>query len=92
MVLKYRYLSSAVVSQYSWRLGPSWSWSYGSRIYNFLCNQCMSLLKFWFRIPLMARCTRYNIMWWSLSVTCDRFGGFLRIYRFSPTIKLTAMI
>jgi len=22
--------------------GPSWSWSYGSWIYNYLCNQCLS--------------------------------------------------
>jgi len=20
---------------------PSWSWSHGSRIYNYLCNQCL---------------------------------------------------
>jgi len=26
-----------------------------------------------------ARCTRYHIMWWSLSVTCDRSVGFLRV-------------
>jgi len=25
-------------------LGPSWSWSYGSWIYNYLCNQCLSPL------------------------------------------------
>jgi len=24
--------------------GPSWSWSYGSWIYNYLCNQCLSPL------------------------------------------------
>jgi hypothetical protein len=29
-------------------------------------------LKLWLRIPLMARCTRYNITWYSLSVTCGR--------------------
>jgi len=22
--------------------GPSWSWSYGTWIYNYLCNQCIS--------------------------------------------------
>jgi hypothetical protein len=32
--------------------GPSWSWSYGSWIYNYLCNQCLSLLKLWVPIPL----------------------------------------
>jgi len=26
--------------------GPSWSWSYGSWIHNYLCNQCLSPLKF----------------------------------------------
>jgi hypothetical protein len=37
-----------------------------------MCNQCLSLLKLWVRIPFMARCTRYSIMWSRLSVTCDR--------------------
>ena len=32
--------------------GPSWSWSYGSWIYNYLCNRCLSPLTLWFRIPL----------------------------------------
>jgi hypothetical protein len=35
----------------SW--GPPWSWLYGSWIYNYLCNQCLSLLKLWVRIPFM---------------------------------------
>jgi len=52
--------------------GPSWSLSYGSWIYKYLCNQCLSPLKLWVRTPFMARCTRFNIMWNSLSVTCDR--------------------
>jgi hypothetical protein len=34
--------------------GPSWSWSYSS---------CLSPLTLWVLIPLMARCTQYNIMW-----------------------------
>ena len=42
--------------------GPSLSWSYGSWIYNYLCNQYISQLTLWVRILLMARCTRYNIM------------------------------
>jgi hypothetical protein len=32
--------------------GPLWSCSYDSRIYNYLCNQCLSLLTLWIRIPL----------------------------------------
>jgi hypothetical protein len=40
-----------------------WSWSYGSWIYNYQYNQCLSPLKLWIRTPLMARCTQYNTMW-----------------------------
>ena len=36
--------------------GSSWSWSYDSWIYNFLCNQCLSPLMLWVR-------KGYNIMW-----------------------------
>ena len=62
---------------------PSWLWLYGRWLYNYLCNQCLSPLKFWVRTPFMARCTRYNIMWYSLWVTCGRsvvfsgYSGFL---------------
>jgi hypothetical protein len=37
----------------------------------------------WVQIPLTAKCTRYSIMWYNLSVTCDRsvvftgYSGFL---------------
>jgi hypothetical protein len=68
-----------------------WSWSYGSWIYNYLCNQCLSpQLKMWVRITLMARCTRYSFMWSSLSVTYDRsvvFSGYsdvLHQYNWPP--------
>ena len=33
-----------------------WPWSYGSCIYNYLCNQWLPLM-LWVRIPLRARCT-----------------------------------
>jgi hypothetical protein len=33
-------------------LGTLWSWSHGSWIYNYLCNQCLSPLTLWVRIPL----------------------------------------
>ena len=52
--------------------GSSSSSSYGSWIYNYLCNQCLSPLKLWVRTPFMSRCIRYNTIWQSLSVTCDR--------------------
>jgi hypothetical protein len=59
--------------------GSSLSWSYGSWIYNYIYNQCPVTLKLRFRILLMARCTRYNIVWYNLSMTCDRsvvFSGY----------------
>jgi hypothetical protein len=65
-------------------LRPSWSLLYGSWIYNCLCNEYLSTLTLWVRIPLMTRCTRYNIMWWSVSVTYGRslvfsgYSGFLQ--------------
>ena len=37
--------------------GPSWPWSYGSWIYNYLCNQCLSPLMLWVRISIWVRCT-----------------------------------
>ena len=43
-------------------VGPSWSWSYGSWIYNYLCKQCISPLKLWIRIPLLVRYSWYIIM------------------------------
>ena len=36
--------------------------NYGSVIYNYLCNQCLSPLNCEFETS-MTRCTRYNIMW-----------------------------
>jgi len=42
---------------------PPWSWTYGGWIYYYLCNQCLSPLTLWVRIPLMERCTRNNTGW-----------------------------
>jgi len=37
--------------------GPSWPWSYGSWIYNFLWSQHLSPLMLWVRISIRTRCT-----------------------------------
>jgi hypothetical protein len=37
--------------------GPSCAWSHGNWIYNYLCNQCLSLLMWRVRISIRARCT-----------------------------------
>jgi hypothetical protein len=70
-----------------WYQVSLWSCSYDSWIYNYLCNQCLSPLTLWIRIPLMARCTRYNIMWQSLSVTCGRSVFFFTDTLVSSTNK-----
>jgi hypothetical protein len=63
--------------------GQLWSWSYCSWISNYLCNQCLSPLKVVSSNPVQAMCTRYSIMWYSLSVACGRsvvfigYSGFL---------------
>jgi hypothetical protein len=38
-------------------MGPPWPWSYGSWIYNYLCNQCLSPLMLWVLISIRARNT-----------------------------------
>jgi len=69
--------------------GPSWLWSYGSWIYNYLCNQCISPLTLWVWIPL-----RQGVLDTTL---CDKVcqwltagRSLLRVFRFAPPIKLTA--
>ena len=42
--------------------GTMCSFSCGNWIYNYMCNECLSPLQIWVRIPLKARCARYNIM------------------------------
>ena len=62
--------------------GPSLSWSYGNWNCNYLCNQYLSPLMLWVRISIRARCTTLY----------GKVGGLLLVLRFSPPIKLTAMI
>jgi len=49
----------AGLQRYSWTFfeGGVGPWSYGSWIYNYLYNWCLSSLMLWVRIPLRARCT-----------------------------------
>jgi len=59
----------------------SWSWSYGSWIYNYLCNQCLSPLVLWVRISIRARCT----------TLCDKVCQWLAAGRwFSPGIPVSS--
>jgi hypothetical protein len=61
---------------------PSWSWSYASWIYNYLCEfESLS-------------CEVYSIQQCVIKFVSDlrQTSGFLRVLRFSPPIKLTATI
>jgi hypothetical protein len=61
--------------------GPSWLWSYGSWIYNYLCNQFLSPLMLWVRISIRAKCT----------TLCDTFYQWLATGRwFSPGTRISS--
>ena len=68
-------------------LEPSWPWSYGSWICNYLCNQCLPPLMLWNWISIRARCTRLcdKVCQWLATGRCF----FLLVLRFPPPIKLT---
>ena len=62
--------------------GPSWSWSYGSWIYNYLCNQYPSPLTLWVWIPLrigvLDPTLCYKVCQWLATCRC-----------FSPGTRVT---
>jgi hypothetical protein len=62
--------------------------SYGSWIYNYLCNRCLSPPMLLVRIPLR------DLQHYVIKLVSDlrQVGGFLRVLLFSPPIKLTATI
>ena len=62
------------------------SWSYVSWMQNYLCNQCLSPLSVWVRISLMV----YSIQHYVIKFVryLRQVGGFLRVLRFPPPIKL----
>jgi hypothetical protein len=73
--------------------GLSWSSSYGSWIYNYLCNQCISPVKLRVRIPFSSG-EVYSIQYHVIKFVSDlrQVGGFHRVLLFPPSIKLTATI
>ena len=66
--------------------GPSWSWSYGCWIYSYLCNQCISPLTLWGRIPF-RRCVLDTTLCEKVTMTCCSSGGFLVVLRCPPLNK-----
>ena len=55
----------------------TWPWSYGSWIYNYLYNQCLSLLKMWVRTP--AHGEVYSIQHYAIKFVSElrQIGNFL---------------
>ena len=52
--------------------GLSWSWSYGSLIKQLIVQSAPVNTNIVSSNPAQTMCISYNIMWYSLSVTCDR--------------------
>ena len=89
----YRYLYPLIlfILMTARHMGSSLSWSYGSWIYSYLCNQCLLPLTLWVRIPLGEM---YSIQHYVIKFVSDlrQVGGFLQVLRFPPPITLTATI
>jgi hypothetical protein len=66
--------------------GPSWAWSYGGWIYNYLCNQCLSPLMLWVESQ-----SGWGVQHYVIKFVSDlwQVGGYLQDLRFPPPIKLT---
>ena len=61
----------------------SCSWSYGSWIYNYLCNQCLSSLTLWVRIPSLRGVLN--------TTSCDKICQWLAEGRwFSPDTQVSS--
>jgi hypothetical protein len=69
--------------------GSSWSWSFGSWIYNYLCNQCNKVVSF-----NPAQGEMHSIQHYVIKFVSDlrQVSGFVGVFRFTPPTKLTAMI
>ena len=67
--LKLNFLLCAIALIILTQEGLLWSWSYGSWIYNYLCNQCLS--------PLTLRV--WTLFWWGVLNTtlCDKVCRWL---------------
>jgi hypothetical protein len=66
-------------------LGAVVVWSYGSWIYNYLFNPCLSPLKLWVRTPFMGMCIRENIN--MLEDSINRMYGDEPMKKVSTVIK-----
>ena len=82
--------SISINNKFQSYVGTSWSWSYGCWISNYLCNQCLSLLTLWVRIPLRL-CVLNTILCYIVCQWLAAGRWFLLVLRFIPPIKLTQL-
>jgi hypothetical protein len=69
--------TSALTLYIIFEVRQSWAWSYGSCIYNYLCNKCLSPLTLWIKIPLSGGILD--------TILCDKVCQRLAVGRwFSP--------
>ena len=77
-------------------IAAAWSWSYGSWIYNYLCNQYLIITTNVSSNTIHGEVNsiqQYMYMYVIKFVSdLQQVGGFLRVLRFPPPLKLIAMI
>jgi hypothetical protein len=78
------YIYTTFTGHYVYIYDPSWSWSYGSWIYIYLCNQCLSPpLTLWVRTP-----PRWGVLDTTL---CDQVCQWFAARRwFSPSTHVSS--
>ena len=70
------------ISLISLKWGVSLPWSYGSWIYNCMCNRCLSSLMLWVRITIRARCTTLcdKVCQWLATGRWFSPGNYIRLF------------
>jgi hypothetical protein len=85
-----QYWQSNIIVIYRYLQGQSWSWSYGSLIYNYLCNQC----DLWVVSSNPVHGEVYSIQHYVIKFVGDlwQVSGFLRVLQSPPPIILVSTI
>ena len=74
----------SLLKVFHWCYGSAWSWSCGSSIYNYMCNQCLLPLKLWVRIQFMVGLLKITL--------CDKVCQWLATGRwFSPDTLVSSI-
>jgi hypothetical protein len=58
----------------------TWLWSYGSWIYNYLCNQCLSSLKLWVKYVNIQ--VQFTIKWYKMLSRKKGWDSQVRFFMF----------